>query len=111
MGTPVYVYSATTIAERYDALDAAFEGVRHLIAYSIKSNANLAVVHSLVERGAGVDVTSRGELFRAIRAGASPAKIVYSGVGKRDDEIAAALDAAAAEITAALAVLETEEAP
>ena len=93
VGTPVYVYSATALAERYDALEAAFEGVGHLIAYSIKSNANLAVVHDLVERGAGVDVTSRGELFRALRAGADPAKIVYSGVGKRDDEIAAALEA------------------
>jgi diaminopimelate decarboxylase len=93
VGTPVYVYSATALAEAYDALDAAFTGVRHAICYSIKSNMNLAVVRTLVNRGAGVDVTSGGELFRALRAGAEPARIVYSGVGKRDDEIAAALDA------------------
>ena len=93
VGTPVYVYSATALAERYDALTAAFADLPHLVAYSIKSNANLAVVHHLVQRGAGVDVTSRGELFRALRAGADPAQIVYSGVGKRDDEIAAALEA------------------
>ena len=53
------------------------------------AGSDVAEVHSLVKRGAGVDVTSRGELFRALRAGANPAKIVYSGVGKRDDEIAA----------------------
>jgi len=92
-GTPVFVYSATALAGAYDALDAAFAGVRHTVCYSIKSNMNLAVVRTLVSRGAGVDVTSGGELFRALRVGADPAKIVYSGVGKRDDEIGAALDA------------------
>jgi diaminopimelate decarboxylase len=93
VGTPVYIYSATALARAHDALHAAFSEVRHLIAYSIKANGNLAVVNTLVSRGAGVDVTSGGELFRALRAGADPARIVYSGVGKRDDEIAAALDA------------------
>ncbi len=93
VGTPVFVYSVAALAAGYDALDRAFDGVRHTLCYSIKSNMNLAVVRTLVSRGAGVDVTSGGELFRALRAGADPAKIVYSGVGKRDDEIAAALDA------------------
>jgi diaminopimelate decarboxylase len=93
VGTPVYVYSAGALTQRYDALDRAFAGTRHLICYSIKSNMNLAVVRTLVRRGAGVDVTSRGELFRALRAGADPARIVYSGVGKRDDEIDAAFEA------------------
>jgi diaminopimelate decarboxylase len=92
-GTPLYVYSASALVSAYDALDAALSGVRHTICYSIKSNMNLAVVRTLVARGAGVDVTSGGELFRALRAGAAPAKIVYSGVGKRDDEIGQALDA------------------
>lgn len=92
-GTPLYVYSASALEARYDALDAAFAGTRHLICYAIKANMNLAVVRTLVARGAGVDVTSRGELFRALRAGADPGRIVYSGVGKRDDEIAAALEA------------------
>ncbi|MCZ6462748.1 MAG: diaminopimelate decarboxylase, partial [Proteobacteria bacterium] len=92
-GTPLYVYSATALAAAYDALDRAFAAVPHTICYSIKSNMNLAVVATLVRRGAGVDVTSAGELFRALRAGADPQRIVYSGVGKRDDEIDAALAA------------------
>ena len=93
VGTPVYVYSATALAAAYDAYEAAFAGVPHMLCYSIKSNANLAVVRLLVRRGAGVDVTSGGELFRALRAGADPARIVYSGVGKTDAEIDAALSA------------------
>jgi diaminopimelate decarboxylase len=93
VGTPVYVYSATALAAAYDAYEAAFAGVPHTLCYSIKSNANLAVVRVLVRRGAGVDVTSGGELFRALRAGADPARIVYSGVGKTDAEIDAALAA------------------
>jgi len=93
VGTPVYVYSAGFLASRFDALDAAFAAVPHTICYAIKANMNLAVVATLVRRGAGVDVTSRGELFRALRAGADPSKIVFSGVGKRDDELEAALEA------------------
>jgi diaminopimelate decarboxylase len=93
VGTPVYVYSTAALAGGYDAYEAAFSGTPHLLCYSIKSNANLAVVRLLVRRGAGVDVTSGGELFRALRAGADPARIVYSGVGKTDAEIDAALAA------------------
>lgn len=92
-GTPLFVYSATALAEAYDALDRALGDVPHTLCYSIKTNMNLAVVRTLVARGAGVDVTSGGELFRALRAGAPPARIVYSGVGKRDDEIDQALAA------------------
>jgi diaminopimelate decarboxylase len=92
VGTPVYIYSASRLREAYDALDAAFAEVRHRICYSIKSCMNLAVVRTLVARGAGIDVTSAGELFRALRAGAEPSGIVYSGVGKRDDEIDLALE-------------------
>jgi diaminopimelate decarboxylase len=96
VGSPAYIYSATALIERFDALDQAFSGdgkPPHTICYSIKSNMNLAVVRTLIARGAGVDVTSGGELFRALRAGADPAKIVYSGVGKTDAEIDSALDA------------------
>jgi diaminopimelate decarboxylase len=93
VGTPTYVYSATALAEAYDAFASAFAGVEHALCYSIKSNMNLAVVRLLVRRGAGVDVTSGGELFRALRVGAEPARIVYSGVGKTDAEIDAALAA------------------
>ena len=91
IGTPLYIYSASAFASAYDALDRAFAQIPHLICYSLKSNMNLAVIRLLTRRGAGVDVTSRGELFRALRAGANAGKIVYSGVGKRDDEIDAAL--------------------
>jgi diaminopimelate decarboxylase len=93
VGTPAYLYSAGALASSYDAMAAAFADRKHLICYAIKANMNLAVVRTLVTRGAGIDVTSRGELYRALRAGADPAKIVYSGVGKRDDEIEAALEA------------------
>ena len=93
VGTPLYVYSAGALREAYDDLDAAFAGMPHTICYAIKSNMNLAVVRTLVNRGAGIDVTSGGELFRALRAGADPSRIVYSGVGKTDAEIDAALEA------------------
>jgi len=92
-GTPVYVYSASKIAETYDALEAAFAAARHTICYAIKANMNLAVVRLLLARGAGIDVTSGGELFRALRAGGDPRKFVYSGVGKTDEEIDSALEA------------------
>ncbi len=93
VGTPVYVYSATALTEAYDALHRAFESVPHLVCYSVKSNMNLAVLRTLFARGAGADVTSGGELFRALRAGADPRRIVYSGVGKTDVEIQSALEA------------------
>jgi diaminopimelate decarboxylase len=92
VGSPVFVYSATALCEAYAAFDAAFAAVPHRICYSIKSNMNLAVVRTLVACGAGVDVTSGGELFRALRAGAQPDAIVYSGVGKTDAEIDRALE-------------------
>ncbi len=93
VGTPVYVYSAGALVAAYDALDHAFAAVPHMLCYSIKGNMNLAVIRTLVARGAGADVTSGGELFRALRAGAEPRRIVYSGVGKTAAEIDQALDA------------------
>jgi diaminopimelate decarboxylase len=81
------------IAETYDALDAAFADSPHTVCYAIKANMNLAVVRLLIARGAGIDVTSGGELFRALRAGGDPGKFVYSGVGKTDEEIDDALEA------------------
>ncbi len=93
VGTPAYLYSAGALEAAHDGLAGAFAGRPALLCYAIKANMNLAVVSLLVRRGAGVDVTSGGELFRALRAGADPARIVYSGVGKRDDEIRAALEA------------------
>ncbi len=89
-GTPLYAYSRSALIERAGRLLAAFPEP-NLVAYSIKSNLNLAVVRSFVELGCGVDVTSRGELERALRAGAGPDRIVYSGVGKAASEIDRAL--------------------
>jgi len=93
VGTPTYVYSVGELRSRYRALAAAFGARPVVLCYALKANMNLAVVRTLVAQGAGADVTSGGELFRALRAGAAPARIVYSGVGKRDDEIDAALRA------------------
>jgi diaminopimelate decarboxylase len=93
VGTPAFIYSASELAARYDALDAAFSAVPHTLCYAIKANMNLAVVHTLVARGCGIDVTSGGELFRAQLAGGDPNQFVYSGVGKTDAEIDHALDA------------------
>ncbi len=93
VGTPVFIYSASELTARYDALDAAFSAVPHTICYAIKANMNLAVVRTLVARGCGIDVTSGGELFRAQLAGGDPSQFVYSGVGKTDAEIDHALDA------------------
>ena len=91
-GTPLYVYSRGALIERVERLRRAFEGVPHLLAYSVKANMNLAIVRTFLDHGCGADVTSRGELERALRAGADPSMIVYSGVGKRADEIERALE-------------------
>ena len=76
VGTPAFVYSATALAEGFDLLDGAFGETPHLVCYAIKANMNLAVVRTLVARGSGIDVTSGGELYRALRAGADASKIV-----------------------------------
>jgi diaminopimelate decarboxylase len=91
VGTPVYVYSLATLERHFRVFDEALAGHRHIICYSAKANSNLAVLHALVKLGAGVDTVSRGEIFRALKAGADPQKIVFSGVGKREDEIEYAL--------------------
>ncbi|MFQ5515498.1 MAG: diaminopimelate decarboxylase [Myxococcota bacterium] len=90
-GTPLYAYSRSGLIDRFRRMRVAFGDALHLIAYSIKSNMNLAVVRTFLDQGAGVDVTSRGELERALAAGANPEKIVFSGVGKRGDELDRAL--------------------
>lgn len=93
VGTPCYVYSAGALDEAYDAVSAALASVPNLVAYAVKANGNLAVLARLAKRGCGADIVSGGELMRALRAGFSPDKIVFSGVGKTDDEIRAALRA------------------
>ncbi|MFB3813802.1 MAG: diaminopimelate decarboxylase [Terriglobales bacterium] len=93
-GTPLYVYSATTIRERYQAFDAAFTTVPHTVCYSVKANPNLALLRLLANCGCGFDVVSGGELQRVIAAQRTAARhVVFSGVGKTADEIDAALRA------------------
>lgn len=92
-GTPLYIYSAATFRRHFKAFDSAFEGLDHLTCYSVKANSNLSILKMLVEMGAGMDVVSGGELFRALKAGVTPDRIVYSGVGKRENEIREALGA------------------
>jgi len=87
VGTPVFIYSHRTITGHYQKLAHAFRSVRPLICYSMKANSNLAVLKSLVSVGAGLDIVSGGELFRALRVGCDPQKIVYAGVGKTGQEI------------------------
>jgi diaminopimelate decarboxylase len=92
-GTPLYVYSRSTIEERYRRFSSAFAGVDHLIAYSVKANGNLSLLRLLAEAGAGADIVSGGELYRALRAGIPAERIVFSGVGKTEPELSAALEA------------------
>jgi diaminopimelate decarboxylase len=90
-GTPLYIYSASTLKRHFKAFDSAFAGIDHLTCYSVKANSNLSFLKILAQEGAGTDIVSGGELFRALRAGVDPKKIVYSGVGKKAVEIKEAL--------------------
>src|SRR5579863_7505366 len=92
-GTPCYVYSAAAILENFRAYDQSFGNVPHTICYAVKANGNLAVLRLLAEAGAGFDIVSGGELFRVLKAGGDPAKVVFSGVGKTAAEIDDALKA------------------
>lgn len=93
-GTPLYVYSATTIRERYEAFDDAFRGLPHTICYSVKANSNLTILRMLARRGCGFDVVSGGELERVLVADRKAAKqVVFSGVGKTREELTMALKA------------------
>jgi len=91
-GTPAYVYSKAALLEGYRAYDRAFAEVPHVVCYSVKANSNLAVLGVLGKAGAGADIVSGGELFRALRAGIPTDRIIFSGVGKTTDEMRAALE-------------------
>src|SRR5205085_3272084 len=91
-GAPCYVYSATGILDRFRAYDREFGDVPHRVCYAIKANSNLAILRLLAGAGAGFDIVAGGELFRVLKAGGDPAKVVFSGVGKTAKEIAYALD-------------------
>ncbi len=90
-GTPLYVYSTATLTRHWRVLERALRGVPHLACYAVKANSNLAVLSLFARLGAGFDIVSGGELYRVLKAGGDPRRVVYSGVGKRDDEIAFAL--------------------
>ncbi len=92
VGTPFYLYSHATLQRHFLAFQKAFEGMSHLICFSAKSNSNLAVLRLFANLGGGLDIVSGGELFRGLRAGIPPDRIVFSGVGKREDEISYALE-------------------
>ncbi len=91
IGTPFYCYSTATLVRHYRVMEKAFEGTDHLICYAMKANSNQAVIKTMANLGAGMDVVSEGELRRALAAGVPPRKIVFSGVGKTAREIAIAL--------------------
>jgi len=86
-GTPLYIYSYHTLIDHFTKLKTAFRSLDPLICYSEKANSNLALLKTLVDKGAGLDIVSGGELFRAIRAGCPANRIVYASVGKTDREI------------------------
>ena len=90
-GTPLYVYSASTIGDHFDRLTAALAPLDHLICYALKANSNLAVLNLLAKRGSGFDLVSGGELTRVLKAGSKPSRCSFAGVGKTRDEIEFAL--------------------
>ena len=91
-GTPCYVYSRATLERHWHAFDDAFNDRPHLVCYAVKANSNLAVLDVLARLGSGFDIVSVGELERVIKAGGKASRIVFSGVGKREDEMRRALE-------------------
>jgi len=91
VGTPFYLYSHATLRNHFRVFAEAFAKVPSIICFAVKANSNLAVLRVLIAEGGGVDIVSGGELYRALQAGVEPGKVVYSGVGKRVDEIEYAL--------------------
>lgn len=91
-GTPLYVYSKKHLTTQYQNLYSAMKDVSPLICYSAKANSNGSILNTFIKQGSGLDVVSGGELFRALRAGADPSKIVFAGVGKTIEEIGYALE-------------------
>ncbi len=92
VGTPFYCYSKKNIIENYQVFYNAFKDIDHKICYAIKANPNINIVKIFAAMGAGIDVVSKGEIYRAIKAGIEPKNIVFAGVGKKADEIEYALN-------------------
>ncbi len=93
VGTPVYVYSHATLVDHFEKLRRAFRALKPLICFSVKANGNLTILKTLASRGAGLDIVSGGELFKALQVGCPANRIVFASVGKRPDEIRDALRA------------------
>jgi diaminopimelate decarboxylase len=91
-GTPLYVYSRATLERHYHAFNDAFGDQDHLICYAVKANSNIGILNVLARLGSGFDIVSVGELERVLRAGGDPSRVVFSGVGKREDELRRALE-------------------
>jgi diaminopimelate decarboxylase len=91
-GTPLYVYSTATLTRHWKVLNRSLAGLDHLVCYAVKANSNLSILSLFAKLGSGFDIVSGGELYRVLKAGGDPHKVVFSGVGKRDDEIASALE-------------------
>ncbi len=108
VGTPVYVYSTATLERHYDVFKQAFAPRDVLVAFAVKANANIAVLATLARKGAGADTVSQGEIERALRAGVPPERIIFSGVGKTEEELAFAVKAGVHQINVeSIAELET----
>ena len=90
-GSPCYIYSRATLERHWHAFDKAFQDHSHLICYAVKANSNIGLLNLLARLGSGFDIVSIGELERVIAAGGDPKKVVFSGIGKREDEILTAL--------------------
>jgi len=93
VGTPFYCYSHATLSRHFRAFDSAFDEVDHLTCFSVKSCSNIAILNLFASMGAGMDIVSGGELYRALKAGVPAEKIVFSGVGKTEDELIYGLEA------------------
>ena len=91
VGTPFYLYSHHTLVDHFTKIKKAFAPVNPLICFAMKSNSNLAVLKTLVNEGAGLDIVSQGEMMKALKAGVNPKKIVFASVGKTESEIASAI--------------------
>lgn len=90
-GTPLYVYSQSTIKDHFNKLDSALKEIDHIICYAVKANSNIGIINSLASLGSGFDIVSEGELRRVISAGGNPGLCVFAGVGKTESEIEFAL--------------------
>ena len=108
VGTPVYVYSTATLERHYQVFKQAFAPRDVMVAFAVKANANVAVIATLARQGAGADTVSQGEIERALQAGVPPERIIFSGVGKSEDELAFAVRTGVHQINVeSIAELET----